>query len=65
MVYILFDKKSSNTKRNSKTLKYHIFSKKTLLFCVSKDEKVFKEEESTKILKILELINNIEEYQKI
>ena len=71
MVYNLFNKKTSNRNRNSKTLKYHIFSKKTLLFssicsnCGSKDEKMFKEEESTKILKILDLINNIEEYQKI
>ena len=31
--------------------------------CGSKDEKIFKEEESIKTLKILGLINNIEEYQ--
>ena len=71
MIFNLFDKKTSNTKRNSKILNYHIFSKKTLLFsticsnCGSKDEKMFKEEESTKILKILDLTNNIEEFQKI
>ena len=33
--------------------------------CGSKDEKIFKEEESIKILKIFGLINNIELYQKI
>ena len=33
--------------------------------CKNEDEKVFKEEESIAILKILSLINNIEEYQKI
>ena len=32
--------------------------------CGSKDEKIFKEEESIKILKIFGLINNIELYQK-
>ena len=31
----------------------------------SKDAKMFKEEESIKILKILGLINNIEKYQNI
>ena len=31
--------------------------------CCSKDAKIFKEEESIKILKILGLINNIEEHQ--
>ena len=30
----------------------------------NKDEKIFKGEESIEMLKILELINNIEEYQK-
>ena len=49
---------------------------KTLLFvvlilfgicnkCKSEDEKIFKEEESIERLKILGLITNIEEYQKI
>ena len=33
--------------------------------CGSEDAKIFKEEESTEILKILGLINNVEEYQKI
>ena len=57
--------------RKFKNPKVSYLSKKTLLFsticsnCGSKDEKMFKEEESTKILKILDLINNIEEYQKI
>ena len=32
--------------------------------CENEDEKIFKEEESIEILKILGLINNIEEYQK-
>ena len=33
--------------------------------CKNEDEKIFKEEESIEILKILGLINNIEDYQKI
>ena len=33
--------------------------------CGSEDEKIFKEEESIEILKILGLINNIEKYQNI
>ena len=33
--------------------------------CGSEDEKVFKEEESTEMLKILGLINDIEKYQNI
>ena len=33
--------------------------------CGSKDEKIFKEEESIKILNIFGLINNIELHQKI
>ena len=33
--------------------------------CKNEDEKIFKEGESIEILKILGLINNIEEYQKI
>ena len=32
--------------------------------CENKDEKIFKGEESIEMLKILELINNTEEYQK-
>ena len=56
--------------KNIKTLKYHTFYKKTLVFsnicskCSRKDEKIFKEEESNEILKILDLSNNIEKYQK-
>ena len=48
--------------KNLKTLKYHTFSKKTLVLsiivskCGSKDEKILKEEESIKMLKILDLI---------
>ena len=33
--------------------------------CKNEDEKIFKEEESLVISKILRLINNIEEYQKL
>ena len=39
-----------------KKLKYHLFFKK--------EESIFKEEESIGILKVLRLINNVEEYQK-
>ena len=44
--------------------------KKTVLFiiyikCGSRDEKIFKEEESIEVLEILGLIDNIEQYQKI
>ena len=55
---------------NSKKLKYHIF-KKTLSFsivynkCGCEYQTKFKGEESIGILKILGLINSIEEYQKI
>ena len=50
--------------------KYHIFKKKLSLSivyskCGHKYEKIFKEEEPIEILKILGLINNIEEYQRI
>ena len=54
-----------------KNLKISYILQKTLVLsticstCDSKDEKIFKEEESIKILKILGLINNIEQYQKI
>ena len=47
--------------KNLKTLKYHTFPKKTLVLsiicskCDSNDEKIFKEEESNKRLKILGL----------
>ena len=48
----------------------YIFDKTLFLFspcnkCGRKNEKIFKEEESIEILKILGLIANIEEYQKI
>ena len=55
---------------NLKTLKYHIF-KKTLSLsivyskCGHKYDKIFKEEQSIEILKILGLINDIEKYQNI
>ena len=52
---------------NLKPLKY-IFKKLSLSIVYSKYgheyEKIFKEEELIEILKILGLINNIEEYQK-
>ena len=55
---------------NLKTLKYNIFSKKkTLVFsiicdkCCSEDEKIFEEEESIEILKIIGLINKKKKYQ--
>ena len=43
---------------NFKKLKYHIFSKK----CGHEYEKIFKEKKSIEILKILGLINALEEY---
>ena len=55
---------------NLKTLKYHIFLKTLDLFtvcckCGHECKKICKEEESMEILKILDLITNIEEYQKL
>ena len=56
--------------KNFKNLKYHTFNKKTLVLsiicskCKNEDKKVFKEEEWITILKILDLIDNTEEYQK-
>ena len=50
---------------NSKTIKYHTFLKKTLVIyiicnkCGNEDEKIFKEEESIDLLKILSSIENI------
>ena len=47
------------------------FFQMTLIFYVicrnrgSKDKMIFLEKESTEILKILDLINNIEKYQKL
>ena len=58
-----------NKHRKFKKLKISYLLHKTLtlyLICVkcsSKSEIIFKEEESTEILTILGLINNIEEYQ--
>ena len=48
----------------------YICDKALLLFsisnkCGSEDEKIFKEEESIEILKVLGVITNVEEYQKI
>ena len=49
------------TKENLKILKYHTLSKKTLVLsiinrkCKNEDEKIFKENESIEILKILGL----------
>ena len=57
--------------KNWKSIKYHIFCYKTLLLssicskCGSADEEIFMEGESIEILKILNLINNRENYQKI
>ena len=53
---------------NLKTEISYIFKKGLSIVyskCGHEYEKIFKEEESIKILKILELINNIEEYQEI
>ena len=54
-----------------KTLKYYRFSTKKISSfyylqykCGSKEEEIFKEAESINISKILDLINNIEKYQK-
>ena len=50
-------------KQNLKKLKCYIFKKENLNLCIvyskcsHKDEKIFKEEESIEILKILALIN--------
>ena len=50
---------------NLKILKYHTFSKKTLVFsiicskCENEDEKILSEEESIEILKILGVLKNI------
>ena len=55
---------------NFKKLKYHIFLETLYLSiiyskCGHEYEKIFEKEESIEILKILGLINNKEEYQKI
>ena len=50
---------------NLKNLKYHAFSKKTLVIfiicskCENEDKKIFKEELSTEIFKIFGLIKNM------
>ena len=60
-----------NKYRKLKKTKISYIFKTTLSFsivyskCGHEYEKIFKEEESIKILKILGLIGNIEEYQKI
>ena len=57
--------------RRFKKLKISYLLGKTLVLsiisfkCKNGDEKIFKEEESIEILKILGLINNIEKYQNI
>ena len=56
---------------NLKKLKYYIFFKKTLNLyivyskCYHEYKKIFKEEQSIEILKIIGLISNTEELQKI
>ena len=56
---------------NLKTLKYHIFKKKALSLsivyskCRHEYEKIFKEKELIEMLKIISLINKIEEHNKI
>ena len=49
---------------NFKNLKYHTFGKTLILFiiwskCENEDEKIFKEEESIEMLKIVRLFKNI------
>ena len=50
-------------------MKYHAFSKKAWFLSINcskygkKDEKIFKGEESIDVLKIIDLIIDIEEYQ--
>ena len=54
-----------------KNLKILCLLEKTLVLsiicskCKNEDERIFKEKESSEILKVLGLINNIEEYQKL
>ena len=56
---------------NLKNLKYHTFLEKTLVLsficskCNNEDQKIIENEESIEILKVLGLINNIEDYQNI
>ena len=52
--------------KSSKKLKYHVSSLSVVYSnCRHEYEKIFKVKESTEILIILGLINNIEQYQKI
>ena len=56
--------------KNLKSRKYNIFVIKHYFFSISnncgiEDEKIFKEEESIEILKIIGLITNIQEHQRI
>ena len=60
--------KHDKYKNFKKSLKYHIFSIKLVLSfiydkCGGKDEKI-KEEESIEILKLLDLVKNMEEYKR-
>ena len=69
MKKIYFGVCGKNKKDKNRKISY-IFEKKSVLSiicskCGSKDEKIFKEEQSIKILKILGLINSIEQYQNI
>ena len=69
MKKIYFSVCGKNKKDKNRKISY-IFEKKSVLSivcskCGSKDEKIFKEEQSIKILKILGLINSIEQYQNI
>ena len=58
-----------NIQKLLKTMKYHAFSKKAWFLSINcskygkKDEKIFKGEESIDVLKIIDLIIDIEEYQ--
>ena len=55
----------------NKNPKYHTFLEKTLVLsficskCDNEDEKIIENDESIEILKVLGLINNIEDYQNI
>ena len=57
--------------RKFETPKISYLLEKTLVLsiicskCKNEDEKIFKEEDSIEIIKILGLINNIDKYQKI
>ena len=60
-----------NKYRNYEKPKISYFLEKTFFLsvicsnCKNEDEKIFKEDKSIEILKILSLIDNTEEYQKI